>query len=119
MSEDRKPSEDLKEGLGLIYRAARSAAKQVDVAKIDKGLDRAVTEVGRVVSRVGRVVADEVNRMAASPPPWSKSEPVKPEEPGAAPNPDAGEGEVQASAPPDPPPPQGESAADPGQTSKP
>ena len=95
MSEERKPSDDLKEGLGLIFRAARTAAKQVDVAKIDKSLDRAVTEVGRVVSRVGRVVADEVNRMASSPPPWSHSAPAKGEPPKA----DEGEGEVAASSP--------------------
>lgn len=106
MTDERKPSDDLKEGFGLIFRAARTAARQVDVAKIDKGLDKAVTEVGRVVSRVGRVVADEVNRMAASPPPWSHSAPTTGEPPKA----DEGEGEVKASA--------GQAAADsPGEPS--
>ena len=94
MSDERKPSEDLKEGLGLIFRAARTAAKRVDVASIDKGLDKAVTQVTRVVSSVGRVVSDELNRMAASPPAWARGK-AKPQEP---PKEDEGEGPVQASA---------------------
>jgi hypothetical protein len=93
MSQERKPSDDLKEGLGLIFRAAKTAARQVDIAKLDKSLDRAVTEVGRVVSRVGRVVADEVNRIASSPPPWSQSDPAT----GDPPKADEGEGDVKAS----------------------
>ena len=76
MSEDRKPSDDLIEGLGLIFRAAKSAAKQIDVAKIDKTLDKALTQVTRVVSTVGRVVGEEVNRMANSPPPWARDKPA-------------------------------------------
>ncbi|MCU0691302.1 MAG: hypothetical protein MUF54_07870 [Polyangiaceae bacterium] len=72
MSDERKPVEDLREGLSLLLRAVRTAAKQIDVAKIDKGLDRAVNQVGRVVSTVGRAVSDEINRMAASPPPWAR-----------------------------------------------
>jgi len=82
MSDERKPSEDLVEGLGLIFRAAKKAAKQVDVSKIDKGLDKAVSQATRVVTTVGRAVSDEINRMAASPPPW-QSKPG--EEPAEAP----------------------------------
>jgi hypothetical protein len=70
MSDDRKPSEDLKEGLSLLFRAARGVAKQVDVSKIDKTLDKALTEVVRVAGTVGRVVGDEINRVSAKPP-WA------------------------------------------------
>lgn len=98
MSDDRKPSEDLKEGLSLLFRAARGVAKQVDVSKIDKTLDKAFTEVVRVAGTVGRVVGDELNRVSAKPP-WADKptedpkptedaenkpeEPVKAQEPAA------------------------------------
>jgi hypothetical protein len=91
MSEDRKPSDDLREGLSLIFRAAKSAAKQIDVAKIDKTLDKALTQVTRVVSTVGRVVGEEVNRMANSPPPWARDKP-----PAAPSQPPAEQGPVHA-----------------------
>jgi hypothetical protein len=71
MDDERKPKEDLKEGLGLIFRAAKGAVKQVDIGKIDKELDKAISQVGRVVSNVGRVVGDEIGRMANNPP-WQK-----------------------------------------------
>ena len=96
MSDERKPSEDLKEGLGLIFRAARSAAKQVDVSKIDKGLDKAISQASRVATHVGRAVADEINRMSSSTPPWQsgsdKSAGVKDPPPA-----EEGEGHVWAS----------------------
>ena len=88
MDDERKPKEDLKEGLGLIFRAAKGAVKQVDIGKIDKELDKALTSVGRVMTNVGRVVGDEINRMANNPP-WQKGQ-----EPGA---PDAPKGEAGTS----------------------
>jgi hypothetical protein len=81
MSDERKPTDDLKEGLGLIFRAARTAAKQVDVSKIDKSLDKAISQATRVATTVGRAVADEINRMSSKPPPWQAGqEPAKPED---------------------------------------
>jgi hypothetical protein len=71
MDDERKPKDDLKEGLGLIFRAAKGAAKRVDMGKIDKELDKAISQVGRVVTSVGRVVGDEIGRMANNPP-WQK-----------------------------------------------
>jgi hypothetical protein len=91
MDDERKPKEDLKEGLGLIFRAAKGAVKQVDIGKIDKELDKAISQVGRVVSNVGRVVGDEIGRMANNPP-WQKGQ-----QPAAA---DAAKGE-DATAPQD------------------
>ena len=95
MTDERKPSEDLLEGLSLIFRAAKKAAKQVDVSKIDKGLDKAVSQASRVATTVGRAVSDEINRMAASPPPWQS----KPSEEGenAPPEGTEEEGHVWAS----------------------
>ena len=96
MSDEHKPSEDLKEGLGLIFRAARGAVKQVDVSKIDKGLDKAISQASRVATHVGRAVADELNRISTqTPPPWkSNKEDKTTEEPPAE---DVGEGHVWAS----------------------
>lgn len=92
MSDERKPSEDFKEGLSLIFRAARSAAKQVDVSKIDKGLDKAITQATRVATNVGRAVADEINRMSTNQsPPWQSNKPDD------TPPKDEGEGQVWAS----------------------
>lgn len=68
MSDEKRPTDDLKEGMGLIFRAAKKAAKQVDLSKIDKGLDTAISQVGRAVANVGRAVGDEINRIASSPP---------------------------------------------------
>jgi hypothetical protein len=96
MSEDRKPSDDLREGLSLIFRAAKSAAKQIDVAKIDKTLDKAFTQVTRVVSTVGRAVGEEVNRMANSPPPWARDKPAD-----DAAKPEDEQGSVHASTAPE------------------
>jgi len=95
MSDERKPTEDLKEGLSLIFRAAKSAAKQVDVNKIDKELDKAFTQVGRVVTHVGRAMSDGINTIANKPP-WQRGEAAgKPaQQPGET------EGEVHAAAEP-------------------
>lgn len=82
---ERKPSDDFKEGLGLIFRAARQVVQQVDVSKIDKSLEKAIESTGKVVYAVGQAVSNEVNRVAARPP-WERhdrseepsSEPVDP-----------------------------------------
>jgi len=66
MSDERKPSEEFMEGLGLLFRAAKHAAERVDVGKVDKALTQVITEAGRVVSTVGKAVAEEVNRISTS-----------------------------------------------------
>jgi len=73
MNDERKPKDDLKEGLGLIFRAAKGVVKQVDISKVDKELDKVITGVGRVAVNVGRVVGDELNRVANNPP-WQKGD---------------------------------------------
>ncbi len=94
MSDERKPTEDLKEGLSLLFRAAKTAAKQVDVNKIDKELDKAFTQGGRVVTHVARAMSDAINTIASKPP-WQRGEtPGKPEE-----KPGESEGNVHAAEP--------------------
>jgi hypothetical protein len=94
MTDERKPTEDLKEGLGLLFRAAKGAVKQVDLAKIDKGLDKAFGQVGRAMGNVGKAVGDEIQRMATNPP-WQKGDEPPAEE--KKPEEDETEGEVHAS----------------------
>jgi hypothetical protein len=79
MSEERKPKDDFKEGLGLIFRAAKGVVKQVDISKVDKELDKVISGVGRVAVNVGRVVGDELNRVANNPP-WQKGDGEKKDE---------------------------------------
>ncbi|HQP38334.1 MAG TPA: hypothetical protein PLI95_24285 [Polyangiaceae bacterium] len=95
MSDERKPTEDLKEGLSLIFRAAKTAAKQVDVNKIDKELDKAFTQAGRLATRVGHAVSEGINTVASKPP-WQRGD--KPSTGEATP------GEAQGKAPSEPAP---------------
>lgn len=95
MSEERKPKDDFKEGLGLIFRAAKGVAKQVDIGKVDKELDKVISGVGRVAVNVGRVVGDELNRVANNPP-WHKGDGEKKDDKSDDKKPEA-EGEVHAS----------------------
>ena len=74
MNDQRKPSDDFKEGLGLLFRAAKSAVQSVDVGKVDKTLNQVFTEAGRVASTVGKVVVDEVTRMSSSKKPESSED---------------------------------------------
>lgn len=94
MSDERKPTEDLKEGLSLLFRAAKTAAKQVDVNKIDKELDKAFTQGSRVVTHVARAMGDAFNTIASKPP-WQRGETAgkPPEQPGET------EGQVHAAEP--------------------
>jgi hypothetical protein len=95
MSDERKPKDDFKEGLGLIFRAAKGVVKQVDISKVDKELDKVISGVGRVAVNVGRVVGDELNRVANNPP-WQKGDAEKKDEKDEA-KPE-GEGQAHASA---------------------
>lgn len=76
MSEEHKPSDDLKDGLKLIYRAACTAAKQVDMAKVDKSLEIAFSHASRVANTVGRFVTDEFERVSGMSPPWASAKPT-------------------------------------------
>ena len=71
MSDERTPTDDLQEGLRLILRAARTAAQQVDVSKVDKSLDKVISHATRVATTVGRFVTEEVERISGKAPPWA------------------------------------------------
>lgn len=113
MSDDRKPNpmDDLSEGLGLLLRAAKGAAKPI-VDRVEKlpsdNLENFVTEgvkeVGRALETVGTVIEREVMghkkpdaKPGSSPPPADAT---------AAPSKDAVDA-VAAAPPPDDEPPKG------------
>src|SRR5689334_17955980 len=94
MSDEKKPLDDLKEGLGLLYRAAKGAASKIPTEKIETTAKGAVKEVGKAVESLGSEVdklwssaagLDKDGKQQAAPPPppanASGAEPKKDEPP--------------------------------------
>ena len=59
---ERKPSDDLKEGLGMLFRAARNATKDLSAEKAEKAIYDSGSELGRVLSNVGKAMGDELSK---------------------------------------------------------
>jgi hypothetical protein len=63
---ERKPSEDLKEGLSLLFRAARGAAqevsKELDVQKVERVINTGARELARAIENVGKSLNDELEK---------------------------------------------------------
>ncbi len=59
---DRTPKDDLKEGLGLLFRAAKGIAKDVSADKAEKAMYDGGNELVRVLSKVGKTVGDELSK---------------------------------------------------------
>ena len=68
MSEENRPVDDLKDGLKLLWRAARTTVRKWDMSRADKALDKTISRVGRVATSVTRVVSDEVARIIGKAP---------------------------------------------------
>ena len=81
MSDDqKKPLEDLKEGIGLIFKAAKGAASKIPTQKIEGAAKGAVKEVGKAVESLG----SEVDKLWSSAAGLDKDE-KKPQAPAANP----------------------------------
>jgi hypothetical protein len=88
MSDDKsKPVEDLKEGLGLLFRAAKGAVEgatnKLQTDKIEDVAKDAVKEVSRAVESVGNEIEKVVGRVTGSqppagPPPTGNAPPTQP-----------------------------------------
>jgi hypothetical protein len=89
MSDKPKPVDDLKEGLGLIFRAAKGAVESLPTGKIEGVAKDAAKEVGRAFESLGNEIEKVITGKTGAPPP----------PPPAAPP-------VDAAAPPAPPPPE-------------
>jgi hypothetical protein len=63
---DRKPSDDLKEGLFLLFRAARGAAqevsKEIDATKVEKAINTGARELARAIENVGKSLSSELEK---------------------------------------------------------
>jgi hypothetical protein len=59
---DRKPSDDLKEGLFLLFRAARGMAKDVDTSKVEQAVSGGAKELVRVINNVGKTLSTELEK---------------------------------------------------------
>ena len=83
---DRKPSEDLKEGMALLFRAARGMARGLDNGAVEKTVTSGAKELVRVISNVGRTLGAEIGKnlgnLGGSPtPPKSDDRPAGPGKP--------------------------------------
>jgi hypothetical protein len=86
MSDEKKPKplEDLKEGLGLLFRAAKGAVESLPTDKVEDVAKDAVKEVGRAFETIGNELDKAFNKATGSgpPPPAPPPEgqpPVQPE----------------------------------------
>lgn len=80
MSEDKKDPkalEDVRQGLGLLFRAARTAVKQLPTDRLEEVVVTGAKEVGRALGNVADTLEKEVNKVtgavtgARTPPPPS------------------------------------------------
>lgn len=76
MSDDRKPSEDLKEGFGLLFRAAKNWGRGLTPEKIEAGFETGAREVVKAVTTVGKAVSTELEKMVEPSTPIPPGEPV-------------------------------------------
>jgi hypothetical protein len=92
--EDPKPNpiEDLRKGLGLLFRAAKTTLEQLPTEKLEEAVVSSAKEVGRAIENVTQQVEKQIFRKptgSAPPPPVNgeasenaKKDPNPPEEKG-------------------------------------
>ncbi len=87
MSDDQKPKplDDLKEGLGLLFRAAKGAVEKIPTDKAEEVAKDAAKEMGRAVETIGGEVeklwnkATGAEKKGTPPPPAPTAEEAKDE----------------------------------------
>lgn len=79
---ERKPSDDLKEGLGLLFRAARGLAKEATPETAERAVSDGARELVRIVNDVGRAIGTELEKSFGgapkAPAPTSEEKPTEP-----------------------------------------
>jgi hypothetical protein len=97
MSDEKpNPLDDVRKGLGLLFRAAKTAAEKLPTKDLEEVVVTSAREVGRALENVGRTLEREVF--------GKKDEPPAQEKPPAEEPPDSDEGHPPASSsPPDEP----------------
>jgi hypothetical protein len=71
MSDDKKPKplDDLKEGLGLLFRAAKGAVEQLPTDKVEAVAKDAAKQVGKTFETIGSEMDKVWKRATGSEPP--------------------------------------------------
>ena len=91
MNERKQPDplEDLRQGLGLILRAAKNAVQQLPSEKLSEAVVSAAREVSRAIEHVAQTVEAQIFRKGAPPPPTETpaETPAEPSQTSAAPTP--------------------------------
>lgn len=97
MSDDKpRPVDDLKEGLGLLFRAAKGAVEKLPTDKLEDVAKDAVKEVGRAFESIGNELEKVVGKVSGA------AAPPQPP-PAHAPPPPAEAQANEAQPPPEPP----------------
>ncbi len=93
MTDDDKPSpiEDVRKGLGLLFRAARTTLEKLPTRDLEEVVTTGVREVGRAVENVGRTIERDVFGVKKGAPPADGAAPPEPPK-DDAPKPDDGSG---------------------------
>lgn len=94
MTNPKTPSEELREGLGHLFRAAKGFARELNrertVSTVEKTVRDGASELARAVASVGRRVSDELEKNFVAPPaegePPPHDENARPPEPPSGPN---------------------------------
>ena len=74
MSDDKpNPFEDVRKGLGLLFRAARTTVERLPRKDLEEVVVTSAREVGRAIENVGRTIEREVmgRKSEGTPPPAS------------------------------------------------
>jgi hypothetical protein len=77
MSDDKpNPLEDVRKGLGLLFRAAKTAVEKLPTKDVEEAVVSTAREVGRAVENVATTIGRQVRGQ-------EKDEPAEPREPKA------------------------------------
>ena len=82
MADSDKPSpiEDLRKGLGLLFRAAKTTLEQIPTGELEKAVVSSAKEVGRAIENVTNTVEKQIFRKSGSEAPHAqKDAPAAPE----------------------------------------
>jgi hypothetical protein len=87
-SDKPDPIEDVRKGLGLLFRAAKSTLDQLPTRDFEEAVISGAREVGRAIENVTGVIDRQIFKRGSVPPPKAETqEPVAPSTP-AAPKPE-------------------------------
>jgi hypothetical protein len=93
--EKPNPLEDLRKGLGLLFRAAKTTIEKLPTGELEEAVMTGAKEVGRAIENVAQTVEQQVFRKPTARAPGEKApEPTQPTPGARAPEPGDGANEV-------------------------